>query len=581
MKRKSSSSFKLSIKNGKKLIVFLLVFSFMFSLTSCGGKEIVNNSDMVEYELSSEPLIGANNATTLAVRQYVYARLKTEDFVTADLYSMTRDEISIMVTELTEIWGDTLLITKSTEELIDQAIEKIEESKTKQTSSIGREPFFAYAVGPLSLANKNFDPKVWAENLTKQYDDLKGGNTIKQLAKQLGTDAKEAYEKLVFAQEIINNIAMADAEYYDAMYKVAQGVKTTCKVGLFVSSAVATGGGSFSALAASTVTAAEGGALIVGGVDCVIDVASTGSNIVLGENHQVAVGFEDVKNNFAPISAVVGLVTFDPDQTGNSIAYIGDSIIDLLYDNKIMGVKITNDKKGTKIAAKAIDVAEKSEKEVKDVIISEGFKVPMDQPLTNETSIAREEMAEKFKIEKEEVLSMINDLKSQLEKVAKIAKDIGDNAEAGNAKEALEKLGIKTLTGTYFTKSEIIQVQVVSDLDDNEEESMEVYRAKQTNLYEGATTEGETKFIQEGDTLTLIDEDEEEDGEDNLKITYNPKTGLWESKKENMWGMEIVEGKITSTNDIITIKVLITATFEKTKIPDGVNIFSFEFTKSK
>jgi hypothetical protein len=97
------------------------------------------------------------------------------------------------------------------------------------------------------------------ENLTKQYDALKGAQRYQQLAKQLGTDAKTAYEQMALAQKIIHNAAeLEEAEgvvnAYTESINYLQGVKTASKVGVFVVGTVVTGGGSLTALSTSSFT---------------------------------------------------------------------------------------------------------------------------------------------------------------------------------------------------------------------------------------------------------------------------------------------------------------------------------------
>lgn len=64
----------------------------------------------------------------------------------------------------------------------------------------------------------------------------------------------------------------------------------------------------------------------------------------MGENHQVTVGFNDVKDKLAPVSAVVGLATFNSAETGEQLAYIGDTLVDWFYEGKVMGVQVDSRK---------------------------------------------------------------------------------------------------------------------------------------------------------------------------------------------------------------------------------------------
>jgi len=157
---------------------------------------------------------------------------------------------------------------------------------------------------------------------------------------------------MALAQEIIRGQATADAAFWDKMTKIAQATKTASKVGLFVAGTIATGGGSLSALGASGWSLAQAGGCIVGGADCIVDIAATGSSIILGEGNQVTVGFDDVKDKLAPVSAVVGLASFNPAETGEQLAYIGDTLVDWFYEGKVMGVQVDG---GRTVTARIFD----------------------------------------------------------------------------------------------------------------------------------------------------------------------------------------------------------------------------------
>jgi len=327
--------------------------------------------------LQSEQQQAANASTASAVRRYVEARIKTDAFVAADFQSMTDEEILLMVDELAGLWKTALDEATSAQSSAAELKSAIGGFGTgaqhlRATSSGG-----SYASLLENAAGAEFDPQTWAENLTKQYDAICGANTVKQLAAQLGVDAKSAYEQLTLAQDIIRSGATRDADYYDKLTKIAQVTKTVCKVGLFVTATVATGGGTLTALVASSATLGQAGAVIVGGTDCIVDVASTGSTIILGEDNQVTVAFnEALKDKLAPISAVVGLLTFNASSTGEQIAYIGDTLTGWFYEGKVLGIKVAGGPDGTSVQARPIDVAGASADTVDAALEESGFTPP-------------------------------------------------------------------------------------------------------------------------------------------------------------------------------------------------------------
>lgn len=252
-------------------LALLLSCVLIFSLSACGGQETTGKVDeikpvTVEHEPEPQTLQTANEATVIALRQYIYARLATEAFLTADISAMTAEELSEMADELLLAWENAELFSSTAMELTDTAVLLLEMPTVKQTSAAGQPQakFMTLAAMPLNFSlvayaaesGRQIDPQTWAENLTKQYDALNGAKRYQQLAQQLGTDAKTAYEQMTLAQKIIRNAAeLEEAEgvvnAYTESINYLQGVKTASKVGVFVVGTVVTGGGSLSALGAS------------------------------------------------------------------------------------------------------------------------------------------------------------------------------------------------------------------------------------------------------------------------------------------------------------------------------------------
>ena len=338
----------------KRFTALTLAATMILSLSACGSQDTTNEAEelepiTVEREPEPESLKVANEATTVALRQYIYARLATEKFLTLDSSSTTMEEVSDIVDELLVIWENAEQYSLAAEEISSKAEKILEISVSKQESLIGRHKlqlmslasvpsglqFYGLAADPKKLGSQ-----IWAENLTKQFDALKGAKLYKQLAQQLGTDAKSAFEQMQLAQSIIHGQATEDAAFWDKMTKAAQATKTASKVGVFVVGTIVTGGGSIAALGTSSMTLGTTAGVIVGGTDCIVDIAATGSNIILGENHQVTVGFDDVKEKLAPVSAVVGLASLNAAETGEQLSYIGDTLTDWFFEGKVMGVKV-------------------------------------------------------------------------------------------------------------------------------------------------------------------------------------------------------------------------------------------------
>lgn len=120
-----------------------------------------------------------------------------------------------------------------------------------------------------------------------------------------------------------------EADMYDDLKDIAEVVQTTCKVELFVAGFPANG----------VKTLAEAGVTLLNGVDTLVAVTNTGADIILGENHNVTVYTNLLKDSLAPITSITGLLTFDSSFTSNAdrISYIGDSLNSLIFEGKLFG----------------------------------------------------------------------------------------------------------------------------------------------------------------------------------------------------------------------------------------------------
>ena len=327
-----------------------------------------------------------NDASALALRQYICARLKTEAFITADFSTMMREETAAMADELAALWDTAIQLADGAEFIAEVAQTALaDEASRRAMGGLRTMQLAAHPAQYLAVALANPDYMEWAERISAIYDAHEGAGKLKNLAAELGTDARTALERLTMAQQIIRDGALADAKYYNTMTNIARGVKTGCAVTLFAASTVVSGGGSLVALAGSSMTVAEGGAFIVGGVSCLVDVASTGSTIILGEDNQVTASADNVQKYLGPISYTIGLATFNTAELGDQIAYIGDSVLDVWLDGKILGVEVIPDGLGSwMIKAQVADALGLNQHETAGLIKGMGFVPPEEQDATLE-----------------------------------------------------------------------------------------------------------------------------------------------------------------------------------------------------
>jgi hypothetical protein len=538
-------------KSGRRFLALLLSCVLIFSLSACGGQKTTGKAEeinpvTVEHEPEPQALQTANEATTIALRQYVYARLLTEAFLMADASAMTAEELSEMADELLLAWKNAELFSSTAMELTDKAVLLMEMPTVKQTSAAGQPQakFMTLAAAPLNFSlvayaaesERKIDPQTWAENLTRQYDALKGAQRYQQLAQQLGTDAKTAYEQMALAQKIIHNAAELEetegvVNAYTESINYLQGVKTASKVGVFVVGTVVTGGGSLTALSTSSFTLAQTAGTIVGGVDCIVDVAETGSTLILGENNQVAVAFGDIKEKLAPVSAVVGLASFNSAETGEQLAYIGDTLVDWFYEGKVMGVQVDDRTVTARIFDSAGTVA------LKSALESAGYVFP-------ETSRTLTEIMEELETDPEASLARMDALVSQmaeLERAAGPVEEVSpapDSAASAPANESTESAAPSTSTGDI---SIFGRYSVVSRVINGEDEEEETSFATLVDLGAGK--------------VQWIDDDDEED-DDPFIMSYDASSHKLYYFEEGA----IVNVVFTSSGDKVMGKGTMTAT---------------------
>lgn len=349
--------------------ILLIAGAAIVTLVVVGAILLLTNQNVgvkmktVTREKEPEAMQISSRATAIAVRQYSYARLLTDEIASLDPAKTSKQELDKEIEKATEAWKLADEAVAKAQDITKRSVPLIEEGSVKQTISRQHSPATinlpslsttAHAASPARSAT---DPHTWAENLTKQYDVLRGAKRYQQLADQLGTDAKTAYQQMQLAQKIIRNQAeldeaTAEVDELTRSLNTVKTYKTASKVGLLAVSAVATGGGS--------VTLLEGAGFVASGVDAVIEVTDTSSTIILGEGNKVAAGFEKLKDKTAPVTALIGLASLDFSKAKDAVdgvVYITDSISDFIYEDRVLGLKIEQTKDGkTTIGGQVVEL---------------------------------------------------------------------------------------------------------------------------------------------------------------------------------------------------------------------------------
>ena len=236
------------------------------------------------------------------------------------------------------------------------------ENETSSASVINGSPYGVFSL-KASAAESTKRAVDWAEEITKAYDSYPTGKQLRGLAQYLGTDCKTAMKKLEAAQNIMANEYENEADMWDDMADIATAIHITCKVELCVAGIGSTG----------ITTLKDASLALINSVDTLVCVGSEGAGIVLGDKNNLTLYMNFLKNAFAPISSVTGLLTFNCADTSvaDKITYIGDSFNDLVFDGKILGGLITTEKIKTTLKATLFDSEEEAEKEGFEITNSE------------------------------------------------------------------------------------------------------------------------------------------------------------------------------------------------------------------
>lgn len=359
-------------------------------------------------------------AGAMATRLYIIARLKTDALTEYDHERGSIDELKVMTAEALEAWRLCDLANTKAAELTDYAegFHNTEQTpKATMSNTAARSVSGGLLITTAYAAEENAAVK-WAKDLTEKYDSYPAGQKVRQLAENLGTDAKKAYAQLQMAQNILTGEAYsAEGDTMQNFENAAMATKTVCKTGLYIGGVVAGGGVANGIL--------EAGGMVISGVDTIVDIASTGSTIIFGENSRVTMAANDFKDVMGPISAVSGGVNIltggikfsgeVADKVGNidKLSYIGESLHDFVRDGKIMGGLITVGENGeTKTSMTEISTEGKTPAEIEKELEQTGLSLPDGEDKTSAELV--DEMEEEYFYTEDELNEIIEYLRELL-----------------------------------------------------------------------------------------------------------------------------------------------------------------------
>ena len=484
----------------KKYVSLFLALIMIFTLASCGGKTEENTT--VSLSAVAAERAAVEQAGAIATQQYIIARLKTEALIEYDIENGSIDELKVMTDDTLEAWRLCELASVQAAELADYA-QSLRSSASTQAATMSYTSSKSAVIGLFTAvayaAEENAAVK-WAKDLTTKYDAYPSGQKIKQLSENLGTDAKNAFAQLKMAQAILEGAAYNDeADTIQKYENAAMATKTACKTGLYIGGVIASGGTATGIL--------EAGGMVISGVDTIVDIASTGSTIILGENNKVTMAANDLKDIVGPIASIAGGVNvFSGDsikagikagaefskQMGSldKLNYIGESVLDLVSEGKILGGTITvGDDGETTVTMTEISTEGKTPDEVAKELKEAGLPVPEEGEPKTAAELA-EEIEEEYYYTEEELNEVIENLRNLLYEMF-----LDSEESTAPPAEAIGGLSLDDIAGTY---------------------SMNTY-------YDGKEQKHTVVFTKSGDKLVASSDAK---GEEPFELSYDQASGI-------------------------------------------------------
>lgn len=201
--------------------------------------------------------------------------------------------------------------------------------------------------------------------------------------------------------------------------------------------------------------------MVISGVDTIVDIASTGTTIILGENNKVTMAANDLKDIVGPIVSIAGGVNvFSGDsikagikagaefskQMGSldKLNYIGETVLDLVSEGKILGGTITVGGDGeTTVTMTEISTEGKTSDEVAKELKEAGLPVPEEGEPKTAAELAVE-IEEEYYYTEEELNEVIENLRNLLYEMF-----LDSEESTAPPAEAIGGLSIDEIVGIY------------------------------------------------------------------------------------------------------------------------------------
>lgn len=246
------------------------------------------------------------------IYKYVDSSFLIEKLGQIPVEDLNKPEAIELLVNATESWKDMFEISAIVDYLLDIVIEE----ETKEVTEISKK----YAKKKLSDSN---DAVEWAKAITQKYDSIKGNQKLKELAGYMGTDAKQAYQTLTIAQDILKGEYALEEGNAEEWLAILNATKNASKVGVYLCATAITCGATSAVGTAATLSTQQVAGIAVNGVDCLLTIGAEGANIILGEDNKAAKCIATFSDVYSKCNFVYGCFN-KPETVGESIAFISD-----------------------------------------------------------------------------------------------------------------------------------------------------------------------------------------------------------------------------------------------------------------
>ena len=240
----------------------------------------------------------ASLGTTLAVNQYIQARLLTEEVITGDFTASNADDLLDTLDEAILAWDNTAEVSMGASDLTSVAEENLKGSSSKEKSE---------------RRSRDRSEQDWTEPFSKAADPYE----VVKAQSDLLADIQDDIDELAFALGDIEDLLSAGSRASKSDLRDAEDVAKDMErlpiVDLWVTSSALPKDGSVGELSGSKSRGRSSDRVILTGVDAIAMVGPESSSLMVGANKQVVLQEKDLPTDASEVDVVLGIVNIAPD----------------------------------------------------------------------------------------------------------------------------------------------------------------------------------------------------------------------------------------------------------------------------